>query len=66
MDVNLTWEKNYDNWTLSPYLQIFNVGNRKNTWFISYETKNKNDSYQEINYNSMMPIVPSLGVNIKF
>ncbi|MDR3611732.1 MAG: TonB-dependent receptor, partial [Ignavibacteriaceae bacterium] len=33
MDVNLTWEKNYDNWTLSPYLQIFNVGNRKNTWF---------------------------------
>jgi hypothetical protein len=66
MDVSLTWEKNYGSWILSPYLQIFNAGNRKNTWFISYETKNKNDSYQEINYNSMMPIVPSLGVNIKF
>jgi hypothetical protein len=66
MDVNLTWEKNFGSWILSPYLQIFNVGNRKNTWFISYETKNSNDSYQEIKYNNMMPIVPSFGVNIKF
>ena len=39
MDVNLTWEKNYGNWTLAPYLQVFNVGNRKNTWFISYDSK---------------------------
>jgi hypothetical protein len=66
MDINLSWEKNYGGWILAPYLQIFNVGNRKNTWFISYNTKMSNGIIQEIKYNNMMPIVPSLGVNIKF
>jgi hypothetical protein len=66
MDVNITWEKNYGSWILAPYLQIFNVGNRKNTWFISYDTKISNGITQDINYNNMLPIVPSLGVNIKF
>jgi hypothetical protein len=66
MDLNLSWEKNYGNWIFAPYLQIFNVGNRKNTWFISYDTKMSTGIIQEIKYNSMMPIVPSLGVNIKF
>jgi hypothetical protein len=66
MDVNITWEKNYGSWILAPYLQIFNVGNRKNTWFISYDSKLAAGIVQDIIYNSMMPIVPSLGVNIKF
>jgi hypothetical protein len=66
MDINITWEKNYGSWILAPYLQIFNVGNRKNTWFISYDAKLSNGITQDIIYNNMMPIVPSLGVNIKF
>jgi hypothetical protein len=66
MDVNITWEKDYGSWILAPYLQIFNVGNRKNIWFIGYDSKISNGITQDIIYNSMMPIVPSLGVNIKF
>lgn len=66
MDINLAWEKNYGSWILAPYLQIYNVGNRENIWFINYDTKKLNGFSQEISYNTMMPIVPSLGVNIKF
>ncbi|MDR3667364.1 MAG: TonB-dependent receptor [Ignavibacteriaceae bacterium] len=66
MDVSVSWEKKYDGWTLAPYLQIFNVGNRKNTWFISYDSKIATGIVQDIVYHNMMPIVPSLGINIKF
>jgi hypothetical protein len=66
MDVNITWEKDYGSWILAPYIQIFNLGNRKNTWFINYDSRISNGISQNIVYNYMMPIVPSLGVNIKF
>lgn len=67
MDISLTWEKNYGSWILAPYIQIFNVGNRKNTWFITYDNKVENGvAKQEIKNVNMMPILPSIGVNIKF
>ncbi len=67
MDISITWEKKYKGWTLAPYLQIFNVGNRKNVWFIEYDNKLKDDKVeQEINTIGMIPFLPSIGVNIKF
>ncbi|MDP4114858.1 MAG: hypothetical protein Q8903_01915, partial [Bacteroidota bacterium] len=67
MDISLTWEKNYGSWVLAPYLQIFNVGNRKNTWFVTYDNKIENGvAKQEVKNTNMMPILPSIGVNIKF
>lgn len=67
MDISLTWEINYDTWILAPYLQIFNVGNRKNTWFISYDNQIENGvAVQKVKNINMMPILPSIGVNIKF
>lgn len=67
MDLSITYEKDYGSWSLSPYLQIFNIGNRKNLWFIQYQHEivdgNIIQTVEEVN---MLPILPSLGVTIKF
>ncbi|MFH1525176.1 MAG: TonB-dependent receptor [Bacteroidota bacterium] len=67
MDLSLTYEKNYETWTLAPYLQIFNTGNRKNTWFIVYDHDEVDGKIiQTIEKANMLPLLPSIGVNIKF
>lgn len=67
MDISLTYEKKYKWGTFAPYLQIFNVGNRKNVWFINYENEIKENRVdQKIETVNMLPILPSIGVNIKF
>lgn len=67
LDLSLSYKKEYDGWTLEPFLQIFNLFNRKNIWFIDYKIENKN-TITTINKNTvgMFPILPSIGVNIKF
>jgi hypothetical protein len=63
----LTYEINYKGWSLAPYLQIFNLLNRKNVWFIEYKNELKNGTiYQEVNNITMFPILPSIGVNVRF
>ncbi len=67
MDVSLTWELEYDGWKMSPYLQIFNVGYRKNVWFIQYDQELEDGSIiQKVDKVTMLPILPSLGVKINF
>jgi len=67
MDFSITWEKDYGSWTLAPYLQVFNLGNRQNVWFINYKDKNNNGVItQEIEKVNMLPLLPSIGVTIRF
>lgn len=67
LDFSLTYEIQYNGWSLSPYLQVFNLLNRKNVWFIEYKNEIKNGTVvQEVNNITMFPILPSIGVNIKF
>jgi hypothetical protein len=67
LDLSITYEKQYKGWSLAPYLQIFNLTNRKNVWFIDYSFEIKdNEISQTIKNVHMMPILPSVGVNIKF
>lgn len=67
LDLSLTYEIQYNGWSLSPYLQVFNLLNRKNVWFIEYKNEIKNGTVvQEVNNITMFPILPSIGVNIKF
>lgn len=67
LDLSLNYNIQYDGWSLSPYLQIFNVLNRKNVWFIQYENEVKNGSLvQEITNVNMFPILPSIGISVKF
>lgn len=67
MDLSITYEKNYATWSIAPYLQIINIGNRKNTWFVTYNQEFKDDVItQKIEKVNMLPLLPSLGVTIKF
>jgi hypothetical protein len=67
MDISITYKKHYKGWSLEPYIQVYNIGNRKNTWFIQYEYDFDNDRLiQDIKTMNMFPILPSIGVNIKF
>lgn len=67
MDFSITYEKDYGSWSLAPYIQIYNVGNRKNVWFISYDNEVAgNKINQTVDKFNMLPILPSIGVNVKF
>ncbi len=66
-DLSLTMEKRYKSWTLAPYLQIFNVTNRKNVWFIDYDDEIQgNKLIQKVDTFSMFPILPTIGVTMTF
>ncbi len=67
MDVSLTYRKQYETWSLAPYLQIFNVLNRGNVWFIQYQDESTPDEIvQKVETIHMLPLLPTLGVTIKF
>lgn len=69
LDLSFTYEKHYKRWSLSPYLQIFNVGYRKNVWYVDYDAvpassgANLNPVIDPI---AMFPILPTIGVNFQF
>jgi hypothetical protein len=67
LDLSLTYTKYYTNWTLSPFVQVFNVGNRKNIWFIQYEDESTPEKIvQKVNTTGMLPFLPTFGVTVKF
>lgn len=67
MDLSITYEKNYGSWTLSPYLQIFNVGNRKNVWFENYEYEDHDGNFEnKIKTFNQIPFLPTFGVTVRF
>jgi hypothetical protein len=67
MDLSITYEKHYKTWILAPFLQIFNLGNRKNVWFIQYEDESTPEKIiQKVTTASMLPFLPTIGVDIKF
>ena len=45
------------------YLQVFNVYNRRNEWFVTY---NVDDPKTDPKVVKMLPIVPTLGLNFHF
>ncbi len=67
LDFSLGYEKNYGNWKLGVTLQIYNIGNRKNIWFVNYKQEKIGDSIvQTIEEVNMLPLLPSLGFTITF
>lgn len=66
-DFSLTYTIQYDGWSLAPYLQIFNLFNRKNVWFIQYKNTIENNTVKQVVENvNMFPILPSIGVHVRF
>lgn len=67
MDLSLTYEHHYETWSLAPYIQIFNIGNRENVWFIQYESEEKEDKIiQTVDTFDMFPLLPTIGIRFKF
>lgn len=67
LDLSITYEKHFKHWSIAPYVQIFNIGNRRNVWFVQYDSEEKNNTVvQKIETAYMFPILPSLGVNFTF
>ncbi len=67
LDLSIRYEIFYEKWKMIPYLQIFNIGNRKNVWAVKYNTIKESDE-TKIGAESigMIPIIPSIGVTIEF
>ncbi len=67
LDLSLTYEIQYEKWKMSPYLQIFNIGNRENVWFIEYDSEMKNNTInQTVTTTDMFPILPTIGIRFNF
>ncbi len=67
MDLSLTYVYKKEKWTLESFLQIFNLFNRKNVWFIEYDDELQgNRIIQKINTFGMMPLLPSIGITFSF
>jgi len=45
------------------YLQVFNAYNRRNEWFVQYDTSEEEVDPEVVN---MLPILPTLGINFAF
>ena len=45
------------------YLQIFNLYNRRNEWFIQYDAE---DSEREPTVVRMLPVLPTFGFDFRF
>ena len=63
LDLSITYKKKYSYMTIEPYIQVFNVGNRKNVWFVNYEYEN---GIPEVEEQYMLPLLPTLGIKMKF
>lgn len=71
-DLSITYERQYNGWMMIPYFQFFNLGNRKNVWFINYENEEEIEDgglkviKQKVETIEMLPFFPTLGVTVKF
>ncbi|MCK5078011.1 MAG: hypothetical protein KAR38_16630, partial [Calditrichia bacterium] len=63
LDLSLTYKRHFKKWSIEPYLQVFNVGNRKNIWFIDYQYEESESNIETI---GMFPRLPTIGVNFYF
>jgi hypothetical protein len=61
LDIRLDKEWLFDNWVLLTYIEVQNVYNRENP-----VNKVDNYDYTEIEYQSDMPIMPSIGITGEF
>ncbi len=67
LDISLSYEMRFRQWVMTPYLQIINIGNRENVWFIQYENEELNDKIiQTVDTFDMFPLLPTIGVKFDF
>lgn len=65
LDLSLTWTLQYNGWSMSPFLQIFNIGNRGNVWFATYGF-DEGSLEPDLQEQYMFPLLPTIGINFEF
>lgn len=63
LDIGLYYRKKFKNWAIEPYFQVINVYNRENVFVRSYDTDKNPAEYEDV---TMLPLFPSLGLNVEF
>lgn len=63
LDLGLYYTKKYQKWTLEPYLQVINVYNNENVYIRTYDAEANPIEYEDV---TMLPLIPTIGVNITF
>ena len=68
LDVSLKYKTRFRGMDWTSFLQVFNLGNRRNIWFVRYEDDSAGgfDVVQDINTIPMFPILPTMGVHVSF
>jgi hypothetical protein len=52
---------------MRSFLQVYNITDRHNVWFIRYDDKFKNGAIiQDVQVRPMLPILPSIGIGVTF
>ena len=63
LDVGFFWLKKFKKWSIEPYLQIINIYGQKNIYLRYYNAEDNPVTYEDV---TMLPMVPTIGVNIHF
>ena len=63
LDVSLSYSRDFASWSMAPYVQLFNAGNRKNIWFVDYDFRGLETDIDPVH---MFPILPTFGATFTF
>jgi len=63
LDVGLSKVYRLRGWSIEPTLQVINVYNHKNVYLRSYDLTKNPAEHEDVN---MFPLLPTLGVNVRF
>ncbi len=68
LDVSLKYKTRRQGMDWTAYVQVFNIGNRRNVWFVQYDDDSRGgfDVVQDVDTVPMFPILPTLGVHVAF
>jgi len=69
-DISFKFKWDHESWFIEPYLQIINMFNHHNVWYIDYESRPMESAPYiftvKENKANMFPRLPFIGVNIHF
>ncbi|MBD3161704.1 MAG: TonB-dependent receptor plug domain-containing protein [Candidatus Eisenbacteria bacterium] len=63
LDVGLTYRIEFGSWTIEPNLQIVNLYNHENVYIRYYDTTENPVETEDV---TMLPFLPTIGVNVAF
>jgi hypothetical protein len=68
LDVSLKYKTRRQGMDWTAYVQVFNIGNRRNIWFVQHKDDSRGgfDVVQDVDTVPMFPILPTLGVHVAF